>query len=37
MNPGTVVYLKPRRHRSPVMVAEYRQLKFFKFPPTTID
>ena len=22
-NPGTVVYLKPRRHRSPVLVAEY--------------
>nr|CAG4641280.1 EOG090X0FS9 [Eulimnadia texana] len=22
-NPGTVVYLKPRRHRSPIMVAEY--------------
>nr|SVE86451.1 EOG090X0FS9 [Daphnia similis]SVE87078.1 EOG090X0FS9 [Daphnia similis]SVE87702.1 EOG090X0FS9 [Daphnia similis] len=22
-NPGTVVYLKPRRHRSPCMVAEY--------------
>jgi len=22
-NPGTVVYLKPRRHKSPVMVAEY--------------
>ena len=22
-NPGTVVYLKPRRHRSPAMVAEY--------------
>lgn len=27
-NPGTVVYLKPRRHRSPVMVAEYCQFKF---------
>ncbi len=23
LNPGTVVYLKPRRHRSPVLVAEY--------------
>jgi len=22
-NPGTVLYLKPRRHRSPVLVAEY--------------
>merc|ERR1712059_19681 len=22
-NPGTVVYLKPRRHRTPVLVAEY--------------
>jgi len=22
-NPGTVMYLKPRRHRSPVLVAEY--------------
>lgn len=22
-NPGIVVYVKPRRHRSPVMVAEY--------------
>jgi large subunit ribosomal protein L43 len=22
-NPGTVLYLKPRRHRSPVVVAEY--------------
>ncbi|GJQ72888.1 putative 39S ribosomal protein L43 [Trypoxylus dichotomus] len=22
-NPGTVVYLKPRRHRTPVIVAEY--------------
>ncbi|XP_055386075.1 39S ribosomal protein L43, mitochondrial [Condylostylus longicornis] len=22
-NPGTVVYVKPRRHRTPVMVAEY--------------
>eukprot|EP00088_Acartia_fossae_P021964 TRINITY_DN23292_c0_g2_i1.p1 TRINITY_DN23292_c0_g2~~TRINITY_DN23292_c0_g2_i1.p1 ORF type:complete len:197 (+),score=14.82 TRINITY_DN23292_c0_g2_i1:49-639(+) len=22
-NPGTVIYLKPRRHRSPVLVAEY--------------
>ena len=26
-NPGTVVYVKPRRHRGPVIVAEYR-----KFP-----
>lgn len=24
-NPGTVVYLKPRRHRTPVIVAEYRR------------
>lgn len=22
-NPGVVVYVKPRRHRSPVIVAEY--------------
>lgn len=22
-NPGTVVYVKPRRHRAPVVVAEY--------------
>lgn len=22
-NPGVVVYVKPRRHRTPVMVAEY--------------
>ena len=24
-NPGTAIYLKPRRHRSPVIVAEYRK------------
>lgn len=24
-NPGVVVYVKPRRHRGPVMVAEYRK------------
>ena len=24
-NPGTAVYLKPRRHRAPVIVAEYRR------------
>ena len=24
-NPGTAIYLKPRRHRSPVVVAEYRK------------
>jgi len=23
-NPGVVVYVKPRRHRHPVIVAEYR-------------
>ena len=27
-NPGTVVYLKPRRHRSPCMVAEYCEYFF---------
>jgi large subunit ribosomal protein L43 len=25
-NPGVVMYLKPRRHRSPVVVAEYCKL-----------
>ena len=24
-NPGSAIYLKPRRHRSPVIVAEYRK------------
>jgi len=24
-NPGVVVYLQPRRHRSPKLVAEYRE------------
>lgn len=24
-NPGTAVYVKPRRHRTPVIVAEYRK------------
>lgn len=24
-NPSVVVYVKPRRHRSPVMVAEFRE------------
>ena len=24
-NPGTAIYLKPRRHRTPVIVAEYRK------------
>lgn len=24
-NPGVVVYVKPRRHRTPVIVAEYRK------------
>ncbi len=28
-NPGVVVYVKPRRHRSPVVVAEYR--KFYHY------
>lgn len=27
--PGTVIYLKPRRHRSPVLVSEY--CKFYLF------
>ena len=26
-NPGTAVYLKPRRHRTPVVVAEYRKFE----------
>ena len=26
-NPGTAIYLKPRRHRSPVIVAEYRKFQ----------
>lgn len=26
-NPGIVVYVKPRRHRTPVLIGEYR--KFF--------
>lgn len=25
-NPGTAVYLKPRRHRAPVVVAEFRKI-----------
>lgn len=29
-NPGVVVYVKPRRHRTPVIVAEYREHKFIK-------
>lgn len=29
VNPGIVVYVKPRRHRGPVMVAEYRQ--YFRY------
>lgn len=28
-NPGVVVYLKPRRHRGPVMVAEYRKEMYY--------
>lgn len=24
-HPGVVVYVKPRRHRSPMLVAEYRK------------
>ena len=24
-NPGSAIYLKPRRHRAPVIVAEYRK------------
>lgn len=26
-NPSVVVYVKPRRHRGPVVVAEYREFK----------
>ena len=26
-NPGTAIYLKPRRHRTPVVVAEYRKFE----------
>lgn len=29
-NPGMVVYLKPRRHRSPVVVAEYCKFTILK-------
>lgn len=28
-NPSVVLYVKPRRHRSPVLVAEYRKLHNF--------
>ena len=27
-NPGTAIYLKPRRHRSPVIVAEFCKIGF---------
>ena len=29
VNPGVVVYLKPRRHRGPVVVAEYCKLLLY--------
>lgn len=27
-NPGVVVYVKPRRHRIPVLVGEYREFQY---------
>ena len=36
-NPGVVVYVKPRRHRSPVVVAEFRELSLQFYSITTYN
>ena len=35
-NPGTAIYLKPRRHRTPVVVAEYRKFELWIQPFTSL-